>query len=322
MSTVAIAIPLCIVGGYTVISAALFKFPHVLHKKKKNGVNASLIAHRGGAGENLENTITAFQHAINNGMHMLELDCQITKDKQIVVSHDNNIVRTTGEEVLISDTNYEDLPCILKGLKVTFCKDKWCHSDSEDCQIPLLTDVFKMFPDTPINLDIKLHDIELIDKVLDIIREYKREEITVVGNFRESVTAAVRKKAPDIPTIFSMSGILKLILLCYTGLLPFFPLRDSFLEVPVGKVLRREFGEAAPWYLHLLLSIYDGLLMRRFLFRHLQRRGVKVYLWVLNDEEGWRLAHKLAVDGVMTDYPKLLKAFVDEEGYKYPPKKR
>lgn len=41
------------------------------------------------------------------GMDMLEIDCQLTKDKQVVVSHDNNVVRTTGEKVLISDTNYE-----------------------------------------------------------------------------------------------------------------------------------------------------------------------------------------------------------------------
>ncbi|PIK59807.1 putative glycerophosphodiester phosphodiesterase domain-containing protein 1 [Apostichopus japonicus] len=263
----------------------------------------------------------SYPHAIDIGMDMLEIDCQLTKDKQVVVSHDNNVVRTTGEKVLISDTNYEDLPCIQKGLKVTFCKDKWCHSDSEDCQIPLLKKVFETFPNVAINLDIKEHNAELIEEVLEIIKKYDREEITVVGNVKESVTAAVRKKAPNIPTIFSSTGILKLILCCYTGLLPFVPLKDSFLEIPVGSVFRKVFGDAGPWYLHLLLRIYDGLLIRKFLFRHLQRRGIKVYLWVLNDEEEWRLAHKLEVDGVMTDYPTSLKEFVLEADCKYPPKR-
>lgn len=38
---------------------------------------------------------------------MLELDCQITKDNQVVVSHDDNLRRTAGVNVNISDCRYE-----------------------------------------------------------------------------------------------------------------------------------------------------------------------------------------------------------------------
>ena len=41
---------------------------------------------------------------------MLELDCHITKDEQVVVSHDANLKRSTGSNVNVSDLKYCELP--------------------------------------------------------------------------------------------------------------------------------------------------------------------------------------------------------------------
>ena len=41
---------------------------------------------------------------------MFELDVCLTKDKQLVVHHDANVLRTCGKPIAISDCNYEDLP--------------------------------------------------------------------------------------------------------------------------------------------------------------------------------------------------------------------
>lgn len=45
--------------------------------------------------------------ALNMGTEMLEVDVHMTADKQVVVSHDNNLSRISGVDCKISDLNYE-----------------------------------------------------------------------------------------------------------------------------------------------------------------------------------------------------------------------
>uniref|UniRef100_A0A7N4PKX2 SMG8 nonsense mediated mRNA decay factor n=1 Tax=Sarcophilus harrisii TaxID=9305 RepID=A0A7N4PKX2_SARHA len=122
MSTSAAIYLLSTLGGYVMTSFLLLKYPTLLHQRKKQRFLSKHISHRGGAGENLENTMAAFRHAVNMGTDMLELDCHITKDEQVVVSHDGNLKRSTGVNVNISDLKYCELPPYLGKLEVTFQK--------------------------------------------------------------------------------------------------------------------------------------------------------------------------------------------------------
>ncbi len=58
-----------------------------------------VLAHRGLVDLKLginENTLDAVQHAMNRGNHMIELDIQASSDGQPMVTHDDNLIRTTG----------------------------------------------------------------------------------------------------------------------------------------------------------------------------------------------------------------------------------
>ena len=110
------------------------KNPTILHAKKKLKFRCHHISHRGGAGENLENTMTAFKHAHKLRTDMLEIDCHVTKDGFVVVSHDNNLESTTGRKIKISETNYCDLLHLHSTLDVTFCKGQIISG--EDRTIP------------------------------------------------------------------------------------------------------------------------------------------------------------------------------------------
>ena len=68
------------------------------------------ISHRGGAGEHVENTLNAFNAAVQKGSEMLELDVFYTRDGQVVVSHDASLKRLTGRDVQIRDLDFADLP--------------------------------------------------------------------------------------------------------------------------------------------------------------------------------------------------------------------
>nr|WP_311529850.1 glycerophosphodiester phosphodiesterase family protein [uncultured Ralstonia sp.] len=67
------------------------------------------IAHRGASGHRLENTLEAFALAARLNADMWEIDVQLTADGVCVVSHDDNLHQTAGENVRIQDVSYAQL---------------------------------------------------------------------------------------------------------------------------------------------------------------------------------------------------------------------
>lgn len=294
-------------------SLLLFKFPSLIHKKKKLKFKPKHISHRGGAAENLENTITAFKHALDQHTEMLELDCHITRDGEVVVSHDNSLLRVCNTKALITDTDYQDLPKIKSGLNVDFQPN--CHVQGcDDRTIPTLREVFKAFPNTPINIDIKIDDDELITKVNELIREFNREDLCIWGSRTSTVVDKLYQLNPDIPVFFSIRRVLVLLLWFYTGLLPFIPLKEAALEIIMPSLALKSVDGSTPWAntwrSRFIVRLLDRLMMRPSLFRHLEQRGIQTYLWVLNEEQDWDRAFKLGVAGVMTDFPSKLKDYL------------
>lgn len=51
---------------------------------------------------------------------MLELDCHITKDKKVVVVHDNDLRRLTGMNKFVNRENYDNLPPLQSSIPIDF----------------------------------------------------------------------------------------------------------------------------------------------------------------------------------------------------------
>ncbi|EDO30362.1 predicted protein [Nematostella vectensis] len=312
MYTIVLPIVLSLIGGYIVTSVVLLHFPTLLHRKKEIKFHCKHISHRGGAAENLENTMTAYKHAVHTGTQMLEIDLQLTADKQVVVCHDNDLLRVAGVKQYVSELEYKDLPPLMGRIPVQFHPGVVCEAKNNDRCIPLLETVLSEFPDMPINIDIKFNSDELIEKTNELILKYKREHLCVWGNFNADVTQRCYSHNPNIPLLFSLKRCATLLLLFYTGLLPFVPLKESFLEIMLPKTMLRRFE--VPRTMRAICYIVDWLMIRPTLFQHLAKRGIQTFLWVLNEDDEFELAfEKLKVAGVMTDYPSKLSEYLEKQ---------
>ena len=73
------------------------------------------FSHRGGALENKENTIDAFQKSIEIGYQYIETDVQCTKDDRLIIFHDNDLLRINNQNIKISEILYEVIVTMTSG---------------------------------------------------------------------------------------------------------------------------------------------------------------------------------------------------------------
>jgi len=187
--------------AYAVLSILLFKFPQIIHSKKFKGPlfnnlqkmkrkRVMHISHRGGSREGLENTIEAFDNAVNNAKtDMLEFDIYLTKDKKIVVFHDLEMSRVmgTGNKKGIDEINYAEIPDFLGEFSLHFGINYLYRTNDGSNEnmryVPTLQEIFQRYPDVPMTFDIKKYNLELILKTEQLIKKFKREKISVILAF-------------------------------------------------------------------------------------------------------------------------------------------
>lgn len=66
-------------------------------------IDTKIIAHRGSKGTRPENTLVAFQAAIDDGCDGIETDVHFSKDRQLIIMHDETVDRTTNGHGLIHE---------------------------------------------------------------------------------------------------------------------------------------------------------------------------------------------------------------------------
>lgn len=156
-------------------------------KKNLEFLKQSLIAHRGMHNINKgipENSLKAFEMAIINN-YIIELDLHILKDKSVVVFHDDNLSRMTGNKKNIKDVTYDEI----KKLKL----------QNTDNHIPLLTEVLDLVNGkVPIIIELK-YDVKcgvLEEEAMEILKEYKG--LYVVKSFSPLSVYWLKRKYPNV----------------------------------------------------------------------------------------------------------------------------
>ncbi|XP_074202217.1 lysophospholipase D GDPD3 isoform X4 [Camelus bactrianus] len=266
-----------------------------------------------GSGERLENTMEAMENSMTQRADLLELDCQLTRDGVVVVSHDKNLSRQSGVNRDIGSLDFEELPLLKEELEVYFSPGHFTHGS--DRHMVRLEDVFRRFPRTPISVEIKEENEELIYKTADLVRNFDRNEITIWASGKSSIMKKCKAANPEMPTSLTLSRGLWVLLLYYLGLLPFISIPEKFLICFLPTIINRTYFPFPCSGLNQLAAVVSKwLIMRKSLIQHLEQRGVQVIFWCLNEESDFKAAFDLGATGIITDYPTALRRYLDNHG--------
>ncbi len=156
-----------------------------------------IIAHRGFSGIAPENTLIAFQKAIESGADYFELDVHKSSDGKIFVIHDKSINRTSsdGAEGTIAEMTCKDI----KKVKVGY-PDKFGETYKNE-KIPTLKEALKLAKGKiKVCIEIKIHGIE--KEVLKIINDLKMNNKVIIFSFYDSVLVKIRQLDATIPILY------------------------------------------------------------------------------------------------------------------------
>ena len=101
---------------------------------------AEICAHRGDVAVAPENTIPAFESAVEKGVGMIEFDVQLSKDDRLILMHDATINRTTNGKGLVNRLTFDQLRALDAGT--------WYDKSFSDTQIPTLEEALNAIPNT------------------------------------------------------------------------------------------------------------------------------------------------------------------------------
>lgn len=159
--------------------------------------NTEITAHRGDSLNYPENTLLAFTSALDKNADWVELDVQLTKDKQIVVSHDANLKRIAGIDKNIYDLTYDELQQIE------------ISKNYPNVRIPLLSEVFKwgILNNISFNVELKPYDNEtyLVEKTIELILKYHLEDRVILTSAKYGILEDVKAINNKISTAYIMS---------------------------------------------------------------------------------------------------------------------
>jgi glycerophosphoryl diester phosphodiesterase len=107
-----------------------------------------VIAHRGASGHTPENTISAIKKAIELNSTYVEIDVHLTKDRKVVVFHDDSLARTTNGQGQIGSKTLSELKTLDAGT--------WFSREFSGEKIPSLAEVLKLnFKSSKLIIEIK-----------------------------------------------------------------------------------------------------------------------------------------------------------------------
>jgi glycerophosphoryl diester phosphodiesterase len=265
-------------------------------------------AHRGASRQFPENTIEAFQRALEIlPQCMLEIDVHRTRDGRIVVLHDELLEAKTDGTGPVGAKTLKEIRSLDAGHGITFDGGETYPFRGRRFRIPMLEEVLEAFPDPALSVDVKDDDPHAAELAVSAVAGRGAAHRVVISSFHSRIVRYVRVRHPRILTSFSQGDIVRFLLLKKARLTRLYPRTGTVMFIP-------EFTDSEnPEYMEELRR--QGMrVISPGLVRAAHGRGIPVIAWTINRIENMRRLISWGVDGIITDYPDLLKQVMEEHG--------
>jgi len=136
------------------------------------------IGHRGARGSVAENTIQSFEEAIKEGANAIELDVRETKDKKLVIFHNEKVDKLTDAKGYVKDFTLKEL----KQLKVNGIGE-----------IPTLEEALDFLKDKNVKILIEIKEPGTEERVVKEVKKRKIEDKVVIISFHEEALRKVKE---------------------------------------------------------------------------------------------------------------------------------
>jgi glycerophosphoryl diester phosphodiesterase len=229
-----------------------------------------VLAHRGASADAPENTLAAFRLAREQGADGVELDVIRCASGEVVVFHDDELSRLTGQAGWVRATPYAELA------RLTVSGER----------IPLLSEVLDAASGLLVNVELKsaptwrerARDDGLASAVAELIRAHAPR--VLVSSFDPLLLHRFRRAAPAVPLglLFAHDQAL--------------PLRQAW----AAPLLR-------PAALHPEALLVDAPALRAW-----RTRGYLVHTWTVDEPAEARALATLGVDAIITNHPAKARA--------------
>jgi glycerophosphoryl diester phosphodiesterase len=237
-----------------------------------------LIGHRGYPALCPENTLASFEGAMQAGCDMIELDVTLTRDRKVVVVHDDTLDRTTNGKGPVSGHALEEIKALDAG--------SWFDARFAEERVPELSEVIKLTAGRcMLNIEIKesafeaIYPVDAIEhQVVKLVKTSGAMDRVIISSFDKRILERIAAMdAPPAVAYISDHGADKSVL-------------EMLLKM-------RSFS----WHPRFTVLTRDQVDM-------LHAVGIKIFPWTINTRTEAEKVLALGVDGLICNELRVMQA--------------
>ena len=237
------------------------------------------IAHRGFSGQFPENTLLAFQEALDLGVDAIELDVQLSKDGEIMVFHDEELSRITTCKGQLKDYTYAELRELdASGTYQGIFRKQLIPTLSEYLDLTAEKNII-----TFLELKNGMFPYPLLEeKVANCLKEFNRQQDTILFSANHPSVKYFGTLAADVQLLF-----------------PF----DNWIFGYGSYCHTHGITACMPYYRALTPEVVAEI----------KSFNISIYPWTVDEPDDFQTMLDLGVDGILTNHPDRLKMILKPE---------